>query len=579
MKTCPQCDTGYPDSQITCPTHGLLLNEIRELKPGMVIHKTYRIVRKLGQGGMGTVYLAQHIHMGEPRALKFLSPELSRDQAFTSRFLREVRTLRQIRNRNVVDCGDLEAAEDDSLFFSMEYVDGPDLRAFLNDAQSHSAEDHVALKGHDFSRAVNEPNETAALAAGAMYQGTASAVPITQQKEAGPLGPEGSLPVPLALSIARQIAEGLGAAHAKGMVHRDIKPENILMARDAGAWLPKIADFGIVATKESSTAYTRTGGTLLTMAYAAPEQWRGTPAASLDGRTDLYALGGLLYEMLTGQTPFHAENYEGWAHQHQTTPPPPPSTLRPDLANWQGLDALTFRLLAKDRNDRPANVAELLTQLDAVRLVPPEGYRETVSEDTAIDATHAFAKNNPKPLIRSGSRWVVAAVSMLLVALLVFALSRLKTSNELTDQKPTPGFIPDPDQKPSPKPDADKWEQYIVAWTDPTTGLMWTKKDNAREVNWKQATNYCRNLQLAGHSGWRLPTIDELQGIYDANANVGGYHVKGSLQLSNWFQWSSSHGNNSGQVWGLYFTDGSRSSDSIGISTNARVLCVRRSVE
>jgi serine/threonine protein kinase len=363
------------------------------------------------------------------------------------------------------------------------------------------------------------------------------------------------------------------------MVHRDIKPENILMARDADAWLPKIADFGIVATKESSTAYTRTGGTLLTMAYAAPEQWRGTPAASLDGRTDLYALGGLLYEMLTGQTPFHAENYEGWAHQHQTTPPPPPSTLRPDLANWQGLDALTFRLLAKDRNDRPANVAELLTQLDAVRLVPPEGYRETVSEDTAIDATHAFAKNNPKPLIRSGSRWVVAAVSMLLVALLVFALSRLKTSNELTDQKPTPGFIPDPDQKPSPKPDADKWEQYIVAWTDPTTGLMWTKKDNAREVNWKQATNYCRNLQLAGHSGWRLPTIDELQGIYDANANVGGYHVKGSLQLSNWFQWSSSHGNNSGQVWGLYFTDGSRSSDSIGISTNARVLCVRRSVE
>jgi serine/threonine-protein kinase len=148
-------------------------------------------------------------------------------------------------------------------------------------------------------------------------------------KSSRALAPEKSLPVPLALSIASQIAEGLGAAHAKGMVHRDIKPENILMARDAAAWLPKIADFGIVATKESSTAYTRTGGTLLTMAYAAPEQWRGTPAASLDGRTDLYALGGLLYEMLTGRSVFHAENYEGWSRQHQTTPPQPPSTLRP----------------------------------------------------------------------------------------------------------------------------------------------------------------------------------------------------------------------------------------------------------
>ena len=112
MKHCPQCSTGYPDSHTTCPTHGVLLNEIRDLKPGMVIHQSYLIVRKLGQGGMGAVYLAQHILMDEPRALKFLSPELSRDQAFTNRFLREVRVLRQIRNHNVVDCGDLEAAED-----------------------------------------------------------------------------------------------------------------------------------------------------------------------------------------------------------------------------------------------------------------------------------------------------------------------------------------------------------------------------------------------------------------------------------------------------------------------------------
>ncbi|MGO9638644.1 MAG: serine/threonine-protein kinase, partial [Terracidiphilus sp.] len=228
----------------------------------------------------------------------------------------------------------------------------------------------------------------------------------------------GSLPVPLALSIARQIAEGLGAAHSKGMVHRDIKPENILMARDAAAWLPTIADFGIVATKESSTAYTRTGGTLLTMAYAAPEQWRGTPAAELDGRTDLYALGGLLYEMLTGQTPFHAENYEGWARQHHAIPPQPPSTLRPDLANWLGLDTLVLRLLAKDRNDRPKDVSELLGLLDAVRLVSPEANRETVSENN-VQKLSWIAES----LRRRWSRTVVIFLSAVFGAYAIFGIA------------------------------------------------------------------------------------------------------------------------------------------------------------
>jgi serine/threonine-protein kinase len=416
---------------------------------------------------MGAVYLAQHTLMDEPRALKFLSTELSSDQAFTNRFLREVRTLRHVRNRNVVDCGDLEAAEDGSLFFSMEFVDGPDLRAFLHDERLHSAE--ILDSSH------------------VLYQGTTSVVPPTQQIESGALAPEGSLPVPLALSITRQIAEGLGAAHAKGMVHRDIKPENILMAREGNAWLPKIADFGIVATKESSSVFTRTGGTLLTMTYAAPEQWRGTPAAELDGRTDLYALGGLLYEMLTGQTPFHAENYEGWAWQHQNTPPQPPSTLRPELANWQGLDALVLRLLAKDRSDRPKDIAELLNLLDAVRLVPSDVRRETLSEGTAINATQASAENSPKPAHRSGPWWVVAVASIFFVALLVFIL-REEPTNEHND--PWDKTTQQTAQHGNPWDKPDKWEQYIVAWTDPATGLMWTKKDNGKDMNWQQATDY-----------------------------------------------------------------------------------------
>jgi eukaryotic-like serine/threonine-protein kinase len=258
MKYCAACKTGFPDHAETCPTHGGFLSEIVDLKPGMSIRNTYRIVRKLGQGGFGAVYLAEQTLMDELRAVKFLSGQWSRDEAFTARFRREVRTLRQVRHPNVIDCGDLERAEDDSLFFSMEFVDGPDLRDFMCDV-------------------------------------------------------ERPLDVAEALELTRGIAKGLGAAHAKGMVHRDIKPENILLARDQRGIVPKIADFGIVATKESSTTHTRAGGSLLTMAYAAPEQWRGVPSAELDGRTDLYALGGVLFEMLTGETVFRAESYEGGA--------------------------------------------------------------------------------------------------------------------------------------------------------------------------------------------------------------------------------------------------------------------------
>jgi eukaryotic-like serine/threonine-protein kinase len=316
MKTCPHCETGYPDSQTTCPTHGDLLKKIRELEPGMVIHKTYRIVRKLGQGGMGTVYLAEHILLREQRVLKFLAPELNHDPRFVSRFAREARAMHQLRCRNVAEYGDLEVAEDNSLFYSMELVDGPSLRRFLD----------------------SEPKP---------------------------------FDVQLALTITRGIAEGLGAAHAKGMVHRDINPGNILLAQENDGMIPKIIGFRIVATEDNSSVDTRNPGLVFDPPYAAPEQWRGMPAAELDGRTDFYALGGVLFEMLTGQTPFQAGNLEGYMLGHLTEAPQPPSGLRPELAEWKGLDELVLRLLAKDRDDRPRDAEETLKLIEAIGAARP----------------------------------------------------------------------------------------------------------------------------------------------------------------------------------------------------------------
>jgi serine/threonine-protein kinase len=316
MKTCPHCDAGYADSHFTCPTHGVLLSEITDLQPDLLLKNNYRIIRKIAEGEIGAVYLAVETLMGKPRVLKFLSRSLSGDVSFTDSLRRELRTLSQVRHKNVINSGDLERAGDGTLFFAKEYVNGPNV--------------------HRLQCNTTNP-----------------------------------FPAWRALEIARGIAEGLGAAHSKGMVHRDIRPENILMLNEGNyrvgnEWVPKIAGFGIVASKERSATYRKTGGTLLAMAYAAPEQWRGVPAEQLDGRTDLYALGGVLFDMLTGETVFDAENYEGWAWEHANRPPRPPSESRPELVHWRGLDELVLRLLSKDLEDRPRDAAEVLKLITAI---------------------------------------------------------------------------------------------------------------------------------------------------------------------------------------------------------------------
>ena len=534
MKTCPICEKSWPSNHANCPTDGAMLIDLREQEPGTVIRGKYRIVRMLGRGGMGTVYLAEHILLNRPRALKFISAELSQDAAFLRRFRHEAQAAIELRHPNIAEVVDLDQAEDGSPYIAMEYVEGPDLR--------HALE-------------------------------------------------SGAFPVERALAIVRGIARGLGTAHAKGIIHRDVKPENVLLAGGEGKpETPKLLDFGIAAMKESATVASRTHGLLLTPPYAAPEQWKGMATEELDGRADLYALGGVLYEMLTGKTPFHAHNTEGWMYQHLHEQPQLPSQLRPELANWQGLDALVLRLLAKDREQRPRDVAEMAGLLDAVLHKAYTPHPHFTHPETVIEPP-TLLPELPQPIPTPSrpviSKWTLAAIFIVIAlgawATLLFFQSKLPASGKGTQTAAQPASVTTPTAtKPSKSttiapatiPGGGAQAEAVI-WTDPATSLMWAKKDNGKDVNWQQATDYCRNLQLAGHSDWRLPEIKELKGIYEPGADIGGMHVKGNLQLTGW-QWSSSRGNASDQAWYFFFSDRERGSDKLTYSYGKRALCVRR---
>jgi serine/threonine protein kinase len=289
-----------------------MLLERVELAAGQMFREM-KIVKVLGRGGMGVVYLAEHVLLKQPRALKFLGTEGARENPLAvQRFLREAQRASELGflNPHIVKTLDMGQDEKYGFFIAMEYVDGPSLASLIEGA------------------------------------------------------PQG-LPVERALEIVRGIASGLVAAHAKGMVHRDIKPGNILLGMDdEGREIAKIADFGIVTGGEEESRLTRTGVNPLTPQYAAPEQWRGV--RELDGRADLYALGCLFFEMLTGSAPFDGESGEDLRQRHLMVPVPTPSLVRAELGRWVGLDAVVMRMMAKAREHRPGDVKAFLAELDGV---------------------------------------------------------------------------------------------------------------------------------------------------------------------------------------------------------------------
>jgi serine/threonine-protein kinase len=272
---------------------------------GKLVAERYRVIEPLGAGGMGTVYLAEHIHMRKPVALKVLHRELTHLSDIVARFEREAIAAARITHPNVAAATDFGRLPDGSCYLVLEYVHGQSLRR-------------------------------------ALLQG-------------GPFEPE------RASRIARQIALALAAAHEAGIVHRDLKPENVMLVDGSEADFVKVLDFGIakihMPEQADQPALTRVGTIFGTPEYMSPEQALGQTA---DARADLYSLGIIYYEMLTGRTPFADKELVAVMTRHMTeTPPPLPFEIDPTVA------ALVMQLLAKRPSERPQTAQEVAARLEA----------------------------------------------------------------------------------------------------------------------------------------------------------------------------------------------------------------------
>ncbi len=281
------------------------------LTPGMTLANRYEIKKTLGIGGMGVVYRAHDRQLDEVVAIKTLRPEaLATDKSSLERFKQEIRLARRITHRNVVrthDLGEVAGMHYITMEFVMEFVEGVNLKDLIKK--------------------------------------------------------RGSLPLRVAVTVGKQLCRALEVAHEQGIIHRDVKPQNIVV--DPGGFI-KVMDFGIACLAEAKQpgqeGLTAAGAAIGTPEYMAPEQLMGE---ELDTRADLYATGAVLYECVTGHTPFSAPTIPALMFKHVEEPPEDPRVARPDLP--PELADLILKALAKRREERWQSAEEMFDVLDQMR--------------------------------------------------------------------------------------------------------------------------------------------------------------------------------------------------------------------
>src|SRR5690349_8681437 len=362
MKYCTACKAKYDDTVTFCSIDGEVLEADPSSLVDTVLDGQYQMEALLGKGGMGAVYRGRHILLGDRVAIKVLPPEVRTNSEWLRRFRREGQAARRFRHPNAVTVYDLRTAADGTIYMVMEYVEG------------HTLDAEIKTRGR-FTAAE-------------------------------------------AFEILTPIMSVLDTAHAMGVVHRDLKPENIMIgnASENGPPVVKLLDLGIAKMREiaggdngGNTALTMAGQVLGTPYYMSPEQWGEIPRdgnPEIDGRADIYSLGLVFYEMISGRRPFGSHTLSELRRDHVTTAPKPLYQVAPDVP--RGFSAAIERATAKDRGDRQDTAAQLAAELRAGLTTPidprtgevPADLAETITlgkVDTKSDVTAPTVVEKRKP--------------------------------------------------------------------------------------------------------------------------------------------------------------------------------------
>ncbi|HEX2716774.1 MAG TPA: serine/threonine-protein kinase [Gemmatimonadaceae bacterium] len=371
-KVCPQCSAEYEAEQRFCPKDGATLKPKSAAAGdliGSIIADRYHVISKLGEGGMGQVYLAEHVRMGRRSAVKIMHPAMVHDADAISRFNREAANASRITHPHVAAIYDFGETPEGLIYLAMEFVEGEPLTAVIER--------------------------------------------------------EGALPPRRVATLVRQAADALAAAHAQGIVHRDLKPDNIMVARNRdGSDCVKIVDFGIAkAANNEAQKVTRTGLVVGTPEYMSPEQLAGDP---LDGRSDIYSLALVAFTSLTGRLPFPSETSQESMIMRLTDRPRSLAEMKPGIAWPARLQAVMDRALAREASGRYADAAEMgrafmaaiedmpdaaLAEASTSIMAAPLPATRVAPAPTLVTGATATRPRRPRwPLVAGGAAVVLGAV-------------------------------------------------------------------------------------------------------------------------------------------------------------------------